>query len=127
MRMNPPEWVRILMISFIALAGDVIVLIFLTNFAHVFYLFSAAISFAVGLVINYYLSVRWGFSKRKLNNPRRELFVFCLIGITGACINELLLWGFTGLLGGHVLYSKAASVATVFWWNYGLRKVLLFS
>lgn len=127
MRVHLPEWMRILIVSGIALAGDVIVLVLLTNKAHFHYLWSAAISFLVGLFINYYLSIHWGFSKRKLDDPRREMILFCLIGITGACINELLLWGFTGFLGGHVLYSKAVSVTTVFWWNYGLRKIFLFS
>jgi putative flippase GtrA len=127
MRIHLPEWVRILLVSGAALVGDVVVLFFLANIIHAHYLLSAMVAFGVGLFINYELSIRWGFSKRSLGNARRELLIFCVVGILGAGINELFLWGLTGLLGWHLLYSKAVSVAVVFWWNYGLRKVLLFS
>lgn len=113
--------------SVIALAGDVMTLFVLTHALNVHYLVSAVLAFAVGLFINYELSIHWVFSRRSVRNQRRELAIFCGVGIAGAGINEALLWLGAGVFGRPLLAAKALSVGVVFFWNYGLRKWLLFS
>ncbi len=56
--------------------------------------------------------------------PEYGLFVF--VGVVGLGLNELLLWMFTDALGLYYLLSKVIGASLVFFWNFGMRKALLF-
>lgn len=120
------EFIRYFVASGIALTVDVGILWLLTSVLGVSYLVSGALAFAAGLVTIYVLSVFWVFSTRTLQSPATEFTVFALIGIVGLGLNELILYALTGLIGWHYLFSKVASVAVVFTWNFAARKWLLF-
>lgn len=120
------EFVRYFAASLIALVVDAGLLALLVGVADVPYLWSGAIAFLAGLTTVYFLSVRWVFSKRTLTDPRMEAIIFAVIGVVGLGINELVLYGLTGLLGFHLGLAKLASVGLVFFWNFGARKYLLF-
>ncbi|MCD6109251.1 GtrA family protein [bacterium] len=67
----------------------------LTEFAHIHYLISAAISFIFGLSVNYFISIKWVFDKRSISNKKIEFFIFGAIGIFGLGMNEFIIWLFT--------------------------------
>jgi putative flippase GtrA len=102
-------------------------LIFLTEYFHIYYLLSAGIAFVVGLVVNYYLSVRWVFNNRVVQNRIVEFLVFALIGMVGLGLNELFLWIFTDKLLIHYIFSKVITTFIVYFWNFFARKLLLFN
>ena len=102
-------------------------LIFLTEHFHVYYLLSAGIAFVVGLVVNYYLSVRWVFNNRVVQNRIVEFVAFALIGMVGLGLNELFLWIFTDKLLIHYIFSKVITTFIVYFWNFFARKLLLFN
>ena len=83
--------------------------------------------FLLGLLTNYVLSIAWVFSKRNVGSPWAEFAVFAVIGVVGLGMNELILWGLTGGLGLYYPVSKLVSTAVVFGWNFGARKLALFS
>jgi len=120
------EFVRYFVASLIALLVDAGLLVLLTSVVGVPYLWSGAIAFLAGLATVYLLSVRWVFSKRTMNDMKVEAIVFAVIGVVGLGINELVLYGLTGVLGFHYGLAKVASVGLVFFWNFGARKYLLF-
>lgn len=120
------EFVRYFAASLVALIVDAGLLVLLTSGVGVPYLWSGAIAFLAGLATVYFLSVRWVFSKRTLADARMEAIVFAVIGLVGLGINELVLYGLTGVLGFHYGLAKIASVGLVFSWNFGARKYLLF-
>jgi putative flippase GtrA len=94
----------------------------LLNLLGVNYLISGAISFTLGLIVNYLLSIRWVFT----HSSRRatEVIIFTLIGVAGLGINELILYVCTGLLGISPAVSKLISTAIVFLWNFILRRAM---
>jgi len=98
-----------------------------THYVGLHYLVSAAIGFLLGLVTMYSLSVRWVFSHRSVKDWRAELAVFTAIGLAGLGLNELIMWLATEKIGTHYLVSKMISTAIGFFFNFGLRKLLLFS
>lgn len=102
-------------------------LFFLTEFAKINYLISAAIAFLFGLITNYLLSTLWVFSKRTLADKKIEFLVFSIIGLVGLGLNEALIWFFTELAGFHYLISKMFSTVVVFLWNFFARKKILFN
>jgi putative flippase GtrA len=90
------------------------------------YLHAAILGFCVGLGVNYWLSVRWVFAKRKFSRSSVQFGLFALVGIVGVGINELGLWLLTDRVGLHYLVSKLATTVVVYLWNFSIRKVLIF-
>jgi putative flippase GtrA len=102
-------------------------LAFLTEYFHIHYLVSAGIAFILGLIINYYLSVKWVFNTRAMENRWLEFLLFSLIGLVGLGLNELFLWILTDILFIYYLLSKIITTFIVYFWNFFARKVILFN
>jgi len=113
--------------SMLSFALDFAVLAFLTEVAGLHYLVSAAFSFALGTTLSYTLSILFIFELRRFSSRALEYAVFVLVGIVGLGLNELLLWALTEKLGIYYLISKIIAAALVFFWNFGARKLILFS
>jgi len=118
---------RYVFVGGLAFVVDFGSLIGLTELAGIPYLGSAAIAFLLGLLTNYLLSIAWVFSRRSVGSAWTEFVVFAIIGVVGLGMNELILWGLTGGLGLWYPLSKLVSTAVVFGWNFGARKLALFS
>jgi len=83
-------------------------------------------AFLAGLLVNYLLSIKWVFASRTVDNRRLEFMIFAVIGVVGLLINELSIWSIHFGLGYHWAYSKIAATILVLFWNFGMRKVILF-
>ena len=102
------------------------VLVLLTEVFGMHYLLSATISFILGLVTNYLLSVVWVFNNRTLGNRWAEFTVFAIIGVIGLGLNALIMYVCTDKMGIHYMISKIISTVIVFFWNFFARKIVLF-
>lgn len=103
------------------------ILFCLTEYCNIYYLVSAGVSFIVGLTVNYFLSVRWVFNNRVMENRMMEFLLFALIGIVGLGLNELFIWVFTGVFLIYYLLSKIITTFIIYFWNFFARKLLLFN
>jgi len=97
-----------------------------TEIFHIYYLVSTAIAFVVGFIVNYVLSVKWVFLQRKLSNKNQERSVFLMIALVGLGLTEFCMWFFTDIVGVYYIYSKLLTTGTVFIWNFGAKKKILF-
>jgi len=111
----------------IAFVVDFVSLYLLTEFAGLHYLYSAAIAFILGLIINYILSILWVFNSRTVNKKIVEIIIFAVIGIIGLGLNEMMIWFFTEQLTIYYLYSKLISTIIVYFWNFLARKYILYN
>lgn len=111
----------------VAFVADFLLLYVLTDCAHVHYLLSAILSFCVGLLITYLLSVYWIFDKRRFDSRVPEIIIFVLIGLVGLLITALFMWLFTDLLQIHYLLSKVLTTFVSTVWNFLAKKFILFS
>ena len=111
----------------IAFIVDFSSLYLLTDFAGFHYLHSAAITFILGLVVNYILSILWVFKSRAVNKKIIEIIIFAVIGIIGLGLNEVMIWFFTERLTIYYLYSKLISTVIVYFWNFLARKYILYN
>jgi putative flippase GtrA len=109
-----------------AFIADFGILYILTEYFKIHYLISAGISFILGLLINYFLSVKWVFNSRAMKNRTLEFLLFTLIGLIGLGLNELFLWILTDVLLIYYLLSKIFTAIIVYFWNFFARKFLLF-
>lgn len=122
-------WVQLFRYTFVggaAFVFDFGGLYLLTEYAGLHYQLSAALSFLLGLSVNYVLSVLWVFSRRNLRRRWAEFAVFAVVGLVGLGLNALFLWLFTEVAGLHYLLSKIGSTILVFLWNFFARKASLF-
>lgn len=110
-----------------AFAIDFFLLFMLTEWVHIPYLYSATISFGAGFLLNYILSVYWVFTYRKCTNKQIEFFIFLAVGVGGIIITDLILTILTPLFDGNYLAVKIIAVIAVFFWNFFLRRQLLFT
>jgi putative flippase GtrA len=123
---NRSEFVKYLIGGGLAYTVDFLLLIFLTEFLGVPVLISAAVSFIIGLIIIYLLSIKWIFENRIQNNSYQEFFIFSFIGIIGLLINEILIWTSISTEYVHYTVAKIMSAGLVFIWNFSARKFILF-
>lgn len=103
----------------------------LTEFAGLHYQVSAAMGFIFGLLVNYFISVKWVFTanaaERAASASLRsvEFICYAIIGVIGLGLNSLILWLCTDVIGIHYLASKLISTGLVFIWNFLARRMLM--
>lgn len=122
-------WIQIVRYFFsggVAFLVDTGLLYVLTEFCGVYYLVSSIISFSIGLIITYLLSILWVFDNRNMKNRYAEFSVFVLIGVVGLGLTSLFMWFFTDKIGVHYIFSKVITTVIVFVWNFIAKKSLLF-
>lgn len=121
------QFLRYVMSGGLAFVVDFATLYALTEFAGLHYLLSATIGFLAGLVVNYLLCIWWIFEHRSQADQRKEFTVFALIGVAGLALNNGLLFTLTDLAGINYLLSKMVAAAFILFFNFLLRRHILFS
>ncbi len=117
---------RYFVVSGFSLVIDFCTLFLFTDVFKIHYLASSVLSYSIGLVINYYVSVNWVFGTRKYADRRKEFTIFVAIGIAGLGINTLVMWVCTGLLSLYYLAARVISAAIGYTWKYVARRLVLF-
>jgi putative flippase GtrA len=121
------EGARYLAAAAVALGVDFGAYVGLMRLASVHYLVAAPIGFGLGLATIYLLSVRWVFSVRRLADRRMEFAVFALIGVAGLALNQAVIYSAVQFASLSPEAAKVISAGIVFCFNFGLRKLLLFT
>ena len=121
------QLIRYLFAGGVAFVVDVSILYVLTEFAHIHYMISSTISFTVGLIISYLISILWVFDEKRIEKKTVELTVFAAIGGVGLVLTSSFMWLFTSILLLHYLFSKILTTAIVFLWNFLAKKRILFT
>ena len=90
------------------------------------YLLADVVGFFGGMTLNYQLSVRWVFPRRRLASRRLEYALFAIIGALGLLLSQVMLWTLVGRLGWQRDLAKVIALAALLVWNFGTRKAVLF-
>lgn len=128
------EFLRYAVVGGLAFLSDIGTLVLaqellFRNFALGVY-WATALGFAVGLTVNYALSLRFVFTQEKDRGKGRTVsafLVFGLIGLLGLGWTELGMWVGVSALGGHYVPVKIVVTGAVLLWNYVGRKILIFN
>lgn len=128
---NSSDWLlqlfRYIIVGGFAFIIDYLLLYILTESFNLYYLLSATISFIVGLIINYLLSILWIFKTSKYNSRSLEFTIFGIIGLFGLGLNALLLYIATDILQIYYMISKIFVACIIMLWNFFCRKLILFT
>jgi len=121
------QFIRYLYVGGLSFLVDFTCLYYLTEHIGMHYLISATLAFSLGLTTNYLLCLAWVFDFRRMPNRWHEFMVFSAIGLFGLVLNNLLLWLLTEHAGLYYLVSKIIATAAILFFNFSLRRWLLFS
>ena len=110
-----------------ALAVDVGVLALLVSQAGWGYLPAACVSFTVGGVFLYFVSIRFVFRFRRITNRAMELPLFVGLGLAGLVVNTVVMFVAVEGANLHYLLAKGAAAGCTFATNFVLRRRLMFA
>lgn len=117
---------RGLIVAVIAFAVDFGMLLVFKEVFGIHYLLAATLSFSLGVIVSYYLSIKWVFNNRKFSNKHAEFIIFLIICIAGLLLNLGIIAGMVQLLGIDYRIAKVVSTVVVFFWNFIARKKILY-
>jgi putative flippase GtrA len=109
-----------------ALIADMTILLALVRFVGIEYLVAAMISFVVGAVVAYKLSVKFAFKHHRMQNQRAELVAFVVIGGAGLAVNAAVIFVAVDYFGLHYLLAKCVAAGFTFTCNFVARRQILF-
>jgi putative flippase GtrA len=121
------QFIRYGFTAVVAFFVDFGLLYVFTTHLHMFYLLSTTASFAISVVVNYAMSTKWVFANRNKQQRMVEIIMFVGICTIALVLNDLFMWVFTSQLDIYYLVSKLITVAIVFFWSFGARRVLFHS
>jgi putative flippase GtrA len=121
------QFVRYFVAGGLAFVVDFSALYVFTVFLHIHYLVSAALSFGIGLAVNYSISILWVFNSRVVQNRGLELAIFALLAIIGLGLNELIMYIATEFVGLYFMHSKIVATGFTFVFNFLSRRIVLFA
>ena len=98
---------------------------------------AATLGFCAGLLVNFALTRMWVFTEGSRMNGAAEFGAFAAISVIGLGLTVLIVWAFgnplaeRGLLGPfsaeiYVYIGRAVSIVTVFFWNFLMRKYVIY-
>ncbi len=105
-------------VAIIVFVVDFSLLILLTRYLHIFYIFSATFSFLISSALNYLLSTRWVFRQRSKMPIFLEIIFFAVVTLVSLFFNDLIMWLMTEKLGIFYLFSKITAGIIVFFLEF---------
>lgn len=93
---------------------------------HLPVLLATTIAFSLGIIVNFITSTLWVFD-RSARRRHVEMGLFLLVGVTGLGLNALIVWFAHEVLGIWAMVAKLISTAVVFFWNFLLRRFLIYT
>lgn len=119
------QLVKFGVVGILATALDYGIMVILTEWAGVYYLFSSTISFMLSLLFNYVCSMRFVFERKKGQSRGKELVIFSVLSLMGLVLNQAVLWLLVERQHIYYMVSKAAAAVLVMGWNFVSRKLFL--
>jgi len=116
-----------LCVAFVGFVTDLMVYAFLVYMADVDYMIASIPSFFVSTFVNYVLSIIFVFKSNIKFSRSREIFYIYLVSGIGLVWHQLFLYISVDIIELHIMAGKILSLGLVFFWNYLIRRMFIFS
>lgn len=115
------ELLRFAIVGVVSGVVDYGLLYICTEWLRIHYLYSAAFSFTVAVIFNYWLCVVFVF-KGAGKQTKRQATVFIVSSIVGLGINQGGMWLLVEKFGIHYMLAKVGATTVVMFWNYVMKR-----
>lgn len=120
-RVRFAEIIRFCIVGGVSFFVDYGLLYGCTEYFAVYYFYSAAISFTVSVLVNYWLCVRFVFAGAR-HQTSRQAALFIGSSVAGLGLNQLCMWFFVERLGLYYMLAKIFATFIVMFWNYVMKR-----
>jgi putative flippase GtrA len=121
------QFIRYATVGALAFGIDTLTLYLLVEYAGMYYLAAASLGYLLGILCHYLFSIRWVFDFRRLADWRHEFALFALVGAAGLALNALIIGLLVEQTGLGYLAAKMVAGVLIVLFNFGARKLLLFT
>lgn len=118
------QFLRYFFVGGTAAVVDLLTFAVLVKYLGWHYIPVAFLAYMVGLCWNHLLCVFWVFQSK--HHPLKEFLMVFFIALGGLLWTWLILWVLIDLGGIDAVISKMISQILVLFWNFGMRKYLVF-
>jgi len=88
---------------------------------------STIISFVCATTVNWLIARKTTFKKEAVHiKASKDVMPIFIISGVGLGLNLLLMWLISGTLGIYPLLAKIIATGIVFFWNFSMRKILVY-
>lgn len=105
---------------------DISLLYSLTEFLHLWYLYSAIIAYLIGMIINYSLNKYLNF-KNKSNKIISQFGLFATVALIGLVLNQFILYYLVEFAKLWYMFAKIIALFIVMFWSYYGHSRLTFN
>lgn len=119
------QFSKFAVVGITSLAVDYILLLVLVELLHVDFLIATSASFLASAVVNYFLSMRYVFSRRDDLSRKREFTIFAVLSAVGLGLNDLFMFVGVAVLSIGYQVMKLISTFMVTWYNFFSRRRFL--
>lgn len=120
------EFLRSALVSGLSFILDFFLCMLIVEKSTLGYLPATSISFTLGTVLNYALSVLWIFGRANKGKRHLEFVAFLGLAGIGLVLNAFAMVFFTSICSFHYLVSRVVSATLVFFFNFSSRKFIIF-
>lgn len=120
-----PQFLRFGIVGVLCFGIDYVLLVLLTEKGWFAYIYSAAISYAISVIVNYFLSMRFVFRGRENRNKAVEMAIFVILSMIGLFFNQLIMWIAVESFAIFYAVAKLLSTMIVTVFNFVSRKIFL--
>jgi len=110
----------------LAFLVDLSLLYIFTEYLHLWYIWSATLSFLITAVVNYTIQKYWTF-KNDSRQIFRQLTIFIIIQVIGLILNNVLLYCLVEFVGLWYILAKIIAAGLVLIWNFSAGKTFVFN
>lgn len=119
------QFSKFAVVGITSLAVDYILLLVLVELLHVDFLIATSASCLASVVVNYFLSMRYVFSRRDDLSRKREFTIFAVLSAVGLGLNDLFMFVGVAVLSIGYQVMKLISTFMVTWYNFFSRRRFL--
>ncbi|EOS39917.1 GtrA family protein [Lachnospiraceae bacterium] len=101
-----------------------IVFFLFDHYLNIHYMIATSLAFVLSTFANWVLGRLIMFKSSK--NTWKELVQIYLVSIAGLLMNLMIMWIAITKLGFNNMFSKIAATGIVFFWNFIIRKLLIY-
>lgn len=91
------------------------------------YLIASTIGFILATLVNYKLSIRFVFEQGARYGKHAEILAVYAVSAFSLLVHQGVLFGVVAGFGQHPIAGKCVAMGVAFFWNYLLRKYLVFA